>query len=337
MLEDFKKAVADIWLRDGQNTWPIDMNSIVHLFMDIFFKELAEDIRRLKDNGMDDAGVARKFKTSARIIRLIMPCVPGMKGAGIPMTEQREHVSYLLSLVKILKHGELFNSDGKNIVLSPAAFGRGVAEDKMVPADRKSSIAVHKLCAVLWNYAESVCFKTHGLVREFHGPYRFPGKEEEVLLRDFYSLQPLELWEECKPVAYQNVRVVTAYRDLGMTIDIYNNVSTREGRSYIAGLESYYVEGDGKILSLEEIKGLCAVLSEVMIAVTTRIETFDWRRLAEKYAEIFWFSKKELRDALNRDWRFPPVVRERIKNGQLSTRLQNLDQRSLQRMLRIAF
>lgn len=337
MLEDFKKAVAEIWLRDGQNTWPIEINSIVHLFMDIFVSELLEDLERLRAAGFDDAAAAARFKTSARIIRLIMPCVLGMKSLGLPLEKLREHAAHLLLLVGHLKHGDLLNRDGKNIILSPSRFGGEVTSSRMVPADRKSSMAVHKLCAVLWNYAESVCFKTHGLVREFHGPYEFPGEPGEVLCRDFICLRPVELWDECGAVPYEKVRVAALYDGLEMRVDIYNNVFIKEGAGFIGSLRSFYVEADGKVLSLEEIDALSGMLSEAMISITSRIEAMDWRQLTLKYAEIFWFSKKELRDALGEDWRFPPAIEERVAKGEISTRLLNLDRKNLQRMLRIAF
>jgi hypothetical protein len=242
-------------------------------------------------------------------------------------------------MVKHLKYGDLFNRDGKNLVLSPGGFERRVEADKMIPADRKSSMMVHKLCGILWTYAETLCFKAHGLIREFHGPYRFPGQQEneEILIRDFNCLNPVPLWEECKAVQYGNIRVVTAYEGLDMTIDIYNNVSIKDTGSYIGGLRSYYVEAEGKALSLEEINRLCEELSAVMIAVAARVETLDWKQLAEKYAEIFWFSKKELRDKLRQDWRLPRRVKERIQNGKISTRLQGLSQKDLKRLLRVAF
>ena len=119
-IENFKEGIAEIWLKDGQNTWPIDINSIVHLFMDLFVQELFEDLNRLKARGVDDRGIAARFKTAACIIRLIMPCVLGMKAARTPVESLREKVLYLLTLAKYLKHGDIFNRDGRNIVLSPA-------------------------------------------------------------------------------------------------------------------------------------------------------------------------------------------------------------------------
>lgn len=339
IIEQFKQAVLGIWLRDGQNTWPIEINTIAHLFMDLFFDELLVDMTRLKAGGLDERAIAARFRTPARIFRLIMPCVQGMKALGLPVDKIRDHVIYFFSLMKYLKQGDPFNRDGKNMVFSQDAFEEAVDASKMVPADRKNSLPVHKLCAVLWNYAECVCFRAHGLIREFHGPYRFNKSQnkEEILLRDFICLKAVELWDQCRAVPYQSVRIVTAYEGLDMTIDVYNNVSIKEGGSYIGSLKSYYVEADGKILDLEEIDGLSTVLSDVMISITTAVDVLDWRRLALKYAEIFWFSKKELRDTLDMDWRIPGTVKERIETGELNTRLQGLGPGALKRMLQIAF
>jgi hypothetical protein len=335
IIEQFKKSVSEIWSRDGQNTWPIEINSIIHLFIEIFVDELFADIQQLKARGLDDSAIAARFKTATRIIRLIMPCVLGMKNSRKSVDHIRENVLYLLKLAKNLKYGDLFNRDGKNLVLSPDGFLLAVDLTKMIIPGRRHSLSVHKLCAVLWNYAESVCFKTHGLIREFHGPYQFPHSRSDILIRDFICLNPTQLWAESKAVPYQKIRVITAYRDLGISIDIYDNIAINEESSYIGSLVSYYIEADGKVLDLEQINDLSGVLSEVMISVTTRVEALDWKQLAKKYAEIFWYSKKELKEG--RDWRPPESVHERIEKGELNTRLQNLSPQALQRMLRISF
>jgi hypothetical protein len=332
LIEQFKQAIGEIWIKDGQSTWPIDMNSVTHLFMDIFVTELLEDIQRLKANGQPDQAIAARLKTPARILRLIMPCVTGMKAGSMPTGTIREKVLYFLSLAKHLKYGDLTNRGGKNIVLAPGAWKDRI---KMAPTDKSSSIAVHKLCAVMWNYAECLFFRTHGFVREFHGPYHFPGKTEEILVRDFIDLKPLELWESTRPVQYKNARIVTAYRDLAMSIDIYDNVSINNDTTYVNSLESYYIEADGKILDLDEVDRLRTVLSGVMLNITGEVETLEWRQLAKKYAEIFWYSKKDLKPG--NDWHPPGTVDERIEKGELNTRLQNLTPQALQRMLRISF
>ncbi len=337
ILDGFKRAVSEIWARDGQNTWPIEINSILHLFMGVFFDEFRTDKAQLNEKGLNQQTFAAFLRTSSRIIRLIMPCVLGMKHIRIPLDQQRRHVMELLSLVKHLKYGDLFNRDGKNIVLSPHAFEHSIRQSHMIPADKKSSSMVHRLCGILWTYAEALCFKVHGLIREFHGPYQFSDKDEEILIRDFTCLNPVELWEECRTVQYNNIRVVTAYENLDMTIDIYNNVSIKEGASCIDRLKAYYVEADGNLLDPEQIDRLSTVLSQTMMAIAFKIDQLDWRQLAEKYAEIFWFGKKELRDQLQLDWRPPHIVKKQIRSGSLNTRLQNMSPGNVQRLLKVAF
>lgn len=343
ILEQFKEAVLGIWLRDGENTWPIEINSVVHLFMDLFFAELQDDIQRLKTRGLSDKEIAGRFHTAGRIFRLIMPCVQGMKALGIPISRQREQILYLLSLARHLKYGDLFNMDGKNTVLSQEQFEKIAAETQKVSiasaAERKNSALVHKLCGVLWNYAETIYFRAHGFCREFHGPYRFPGSDggnDQVLIRDFNNLHA-EIWGQCGAVPYNNTRIITVYENPGMTIDVYNNVSIAEGAGYISSLKSYSVEADGKFLSPEEIENFTVALSKIVIAITTEIQRRDWRFLAEKYAEIFWFSKKELRNEAGLDWRIPAAVKERIRTGALNARFQGISRDHLKRMLQIAF
>ena len=105
---------------------------------------------------------------------------------------------------------------------------------------------VHLLCGVLWAYTETLFFKTHGLVREFHGPYLRPGKDQQYLVRDFVCLKPVEIWPECARLTYSNARIVTAYDQLDMSVDIYNHVSIPEGKNFVESLHSFYVECDGK-------------------------------------------------------------------------------------------
>ena len=327
--------MAEVWDKDSQSAWPIELNSVSHLFLYLFATEILEDLWQLKAQGREEAAIAAKFKTSARVIRLIMPCVMGMKACGMPTETIREKVLYLLSMAEQLKYGDISNRDGKNIVLSPTALAMALDKGKMTMADKVGSLRVHKLCALSWNFAECLGFRAHGLFRQFHGPYYIPGQEEEILIRDFIDLNPQELWKATREVKYKNLRVVAAYRDLGMSIDIYDNVSIREGTTYVNSLKAYYIEADGKLLSPEEVDRLGEELAGVILAISAEVEAMDWRQLAGKYAEIFWYGKKELK--AGRDWCPPRAIYERIEKGELSTRLQNLSPQALQRMLRISF
>ncbi len=333
--EPIKQALAEVWNKDSRSTWPIDLNAVSHLFLDIFAAELREDLERLKTAGKTDREIAEKFKTPGRITRLIMPIVMGMRAGRRATEEVQEQVKYLLTLARQLKYGDLANRGGKNIVLDPRAQERLREESPMAAADRASSLRVHKLSALLWNYAECLGFRAHGFNREFHGPYPAPREGEEILIRDFIDIRPTGVWEAARAVENEKIRVIGVYRGLGMSIDIYNNVAIQEGTTYVNGLNAYRIEADGKELSIEEVERMCDVLSEVMLAITGEVEAMEWRQRAWKYAEIFWNSKKELREPL--EWGPPGKVRERIEAGEMSTRLRELNPQALQRMLRISF
>jgi hypothetical protein len=337
LVEDFKEAILEVWQRDGGTTWPIDLNSVSHLFIGDFDKEFLEDIQALQQQGLTSAEISRLFVMPQRIIRLIMPFVQGMGALGLSRDKRAEHVHYLLSLVDALKYGDPSNRDGRNIVLSPEESRVVIGELRLSPSDDQSSRLVHLLCGVLWAFSETLFFKTHGFVREFHGPYLRPGEDRQYLVRDFVCLKPVEVWEECSKLRYSRARVVTAYNQLDFAIDIYNHVSIPKGKSFVKSLHSCYVECDGKLLSPREIEQLYRELSEALGAVSKRVEAMSWEMRAEKYAEIFWYSKKNLRDRLAKDWSLPDRIRKKIRNGELKSRQGEMSEKELKVLLRLSF
>lgn len=337
LVADFKQAILEVWQRDGKTTWPIDLNSVSHLFIGDFDKELIEDIQALQKQGLTSNEICRLFVIPQRIIRLIMPFVQGMGALGLSRDKRSEHVDYLLSLVDELKYGDPSNRDGRNIVLSPKESSVVIDKSRLSPADARDSRQVQLLCGVLWAYTEMLFFKTHGLVREFHGPYLRPGEDRQYLVRDFVCLKPVEIWEDCGQLQYSNARIVTAYDRLDMTVDIYNHVSIQEEKSFVKSLHSFYVECDGKLLRPTEIELLCRELSEVMGAVNQSVEAMSWQSRTEKYAEIFWYSKKNLADRLGKSWVLPDRIRKKIRNGELKTGHGAMGEKELKVLLRLSF
>ena len=337
LVDDFKEAILEVWQRDGKTTWPIDLNSVSHLFIGDFDKELLEDIQALQQQGLTKNEICRLFAIPQRIIRLIMPFVQGMGALSLSRDKRAEQVGYLLSLVDALKYGDPSNRDGRNIVLSPEESSTVIDKSRMSPSEAQSSRLVHLLCGVLWAFSETLFFKTHGFVREFHGPYLRPGEDRQCLVRDFACLKPVEVWEDCSKLRYSKARVVTEYDQLDFTIDIYNHVSIPKGKSFVRSLHSYYVECDGKLLSPREIEQLYQELSEVLGAVSKRVEAMNWAMRTEKYAEIFWYSKKNLRDRLAKDWSLPDKIRRTIRNGELKSRQGEMSEKELKVLLRLSF
>jgi hypothetical protein len=328
--------VAQVWLQDGENTWPIDLNTVAHLFMDQYWRELQRHIVALRERGTPEPQIAGYLDTAARVIRLSMPCVLGMKRAGLPPAQQQGGLLELLNLAALLKHGDLFNREGVNRVWSPDQCRRYLDSAKFQSANPPLSRLLHRLCATLWNYAEAVYFKVHGVVRDFHGPYGAPGIDGDVLVRDFAALDVGALWEDCVAVPYNHVRVAAVYRQTNMSIDFYGNVAIAESASYVSSLSHWFVEGDGQLLTEEEIRRLCLRLGEGIISVTGTVETMDWRRLTGKYAAIFWHAKRDLAKAAGHPAQAPQEVMDRINGGQRDSRISSLGRAAMLRLLRVA-
>jgi len=337
LVDDFKEAILEVWQRDGKTTWPIDLNSVSHLFIGDFDKELLEDIQALQKQGLTVNEICRLFVIPQRIVRLIMPFVQGMGALGLSRDKRAEYVHYLLSLADELKYGDPSNRDGRNIVLSPEESRVVIDKSRLSPADDQGSRLVHLLCGVLWAYSETLFFKTHGFVREFHGPYLRPGGDKQHLVRDFICLKPVEVWDECSKLRYSMARVVTAYDQLDLSVDIYNHISIPKEKSFVKSLHSFYVECDGKLLSPGEIEQFYRELSEVLGAVNKRVEDMNWEMRTEKYAEIFWYSKKNLKDRLTENWSLPDRIRKKIRTGELKSRQGEMTEKELKVLLRLSF
>lgn len=337
LTDDFKESILEVWQRDGKTTWPIDLNTVSHLFIGDFDKELIDDLEALRQLGLSSREICRMFVIPQRIIRLIMPFVQGMGALGLSRDQRSGQVTYLLSLARELKNADPSNRDGRNVVLSPQESESVFDASRLTLADLQLSRQVHLLCGVLWAYAETLFFKTHGLVREFHGPYSRPGEEEQFLVRDFVCLKPVEIWPQCASLPYSEARIVTAYDQLDMSVDIYNHVSIPEGKNFVDCLHSFYVECDGRILNPQEIEQFCRDLSQVLGAVHQSVEAMNWQLRAEKYAEIFWYSKKNLSDRLGKDWAPSPTIKSRIRSGELKSIHKEMGQKELKVMLRLSF
>ena len=337
LLSDFKSAIAAVWANDGKNSWPVEINAVTHLFIEPFTRELLDDLGELRSTGSPELEIASKLETASRIVRLILPMVPGMKALGFEIDRQRSQIVDLLELASRLKHGDVLNRDGRNLVLGPEGVERIMIPGSLRAASSADSASIHRLCGVLWAYGEALRLKAHGLCRQFHGPYSHPEIEGEVLVRDYFELRPVDLWKSTAAARVRSIRVVGVYRDLGLSVDIYDNPAISTGGTYRQALTHYALEADGEPLDSAEAAALAIELSDVLLAVTEEIDRVDWRRAAAKYAEIFWASKRRLRAALDRDPGVPSHVLERIAAGELNEASQRMSARDTQRLLRIAF
>ncbi len=330
LINQFKESIWNLWAQDGKNVWPIDLNSIIHLFIKEFFTEINENIENLEKRGLSDVEISKKFKTFSRIIRLTVPMLIGMKRLKLSINEQRAHVIRMLSFAKHLKHTDLLNVHGKNLILANKQIQKlivsGISYSK-----KKESILIHSLCSILYAFCEIIFFKTHGFIKEFHGPYVYKGNE--YVIRDYFDLNCSMLWEELSDFDINNVRIITAYKPLGIKIDIFSNLYINQRTGYIPNLSGYKIQVNGKGFNVSEIPNLINKIQNVMLKIGKRIERMNWKQLAGKYAELFWFAKCELNKPT---FSIPKKVKENINNGHLNHSITSISPEKLYKMLKIS-
>lgn len=332
-LKAYRDALTIAWQYNDYRDWPVRMTAAMHLFCDRFAAEFMADLEALSLAGYDDLAIARAFGSPVRLTRIADSVLFGLKRLRTTLDDQRQMILRLMEMAQRLKYGSPFNEDGRNLIWSPAAAAAHAAATPFRRVVGGEAGAVQRLCGALFAYTESIFFRAHDITKEFHGLYPLEGGEQ-LLIREYRSLRPHEIWPDAPLLPCSTVRVSTIYGPgLQLDIDFYNHLYLRQG-NYLGDLRRYAVEVDGRLLPPDEIPGLMEQIAGTVSYITRQIDPAPWQDRVEKYAEIFWFRKRPLQDLRGVDWRVPAAVRERIRTGELfEPRMKLLDREQIARLI----
>lgn len=335
-LEKYKDSLRIAWGYNDYNDWPIKVNSIMHLFLKEFACECLEDIKEIEEKEIEMGDVAEKFHNPARLFRLIDPIIFGMKRIGIPLYEQRSVVNKLLDMVSTMKAGDEFNVNGKNIIMNREELHQFVKQIQLHPASKSDAILIQKFCGIMWAYTESIFFRAHEVTKEIHGPYEIE-EGKKMIVREYLNLHPYFLWGNNVPfLKYKKIQIIAVYNDeLQLKIDPYNHLFLEKG-NYTSCMTHYYLLGDGKHIDVEELTNLMISAFQTNRIIHEWTKQQDWRTLANKYADIYWFRKSPFRLILGKEACVPKSIREKIRNGEPDPRrVDNLTDKMIERLIRI--
>ena len=120
-----------------------------------------------------------------------------------------------------------------------------------------------------------------------------------------------------------------------MRIDALNHLY-HEGGQLVPGLKNFRIEIDGKEEIPETLKELMDTMGHAIAEIAGQVEQMNWDRRVVKYAEMFWFRKKPLRDGRGLDWKLPQSVRENILAGKESvSRSKHLSEEQVRRLAKL--
>jgi len=334
-LQAYKHSLKSAWGYNDYNDWPIKFNSIMHLFLEDFAREVMDDLDEIEKQGIPPLDVARAFSNPARIYRLINPVLYGMKKLSCSLSRQREITIYLLGLVKHLKYGSEFNEDGVNIILSPEELDAVYREIPFTRADANSSSMLHRFCGIMWAYTEAIFFRAHDVTKEIHGPYN-SGSAGNLLIRHYMKLNTDKIWNNIPLLPYRDICVYTEYSPgLDLSIDSYNHLFLLRG-NYVNDLLSYAIQCNDDMLSIGDLPEIINAAVNTIKHIHQWADNASWREITKKYAEIYWYRKKALRDILGLDWTVPGHVYEKIDNGEKDARREkNLTAEQIDRLIRL--
>jgi hypothetical protein len=311
LLLHFRESIIIPLANTDADKWPIRSGRISRLCLDEFSSEFFADIHCLRQQNMSEHAIAALFGTPTHLWRMSHHLLNGLRLRSASLEVQQQAILTVLELISYLKYSDLFCSDGANIMWSPAQVTDAV--ENLQPIE-VSSVArlVHQLAGVLWAYAESLYFVAHELSVEIHGPYKVSG-EYSLLVRDFFDLQPYPLWPSINSlVPYQSVRIMIMYEHLKAHLDVYNNLYVDSGRRLIDDAVSFQVLIDGHTASFLQIQDLILQASRAIEEISSEVNSWSLEQVARQYIHIFWWRKAVLSQALQKDWRPPEQVLQRV-------------------------
>lgn len=335
-LSLYKQSLRSAWGYNDYNDWPIKINSVMHLFLEKFSQEFLEDLEQLRFKGVSNKEIGDSFGNPARLYRIIDPIIFGMKRKCVPLSRQREIVISLLDIVKSMKHGSEFNENGCNVILNPKELSEVIKIKNFKVANKEDSKLLHKFCGIMWAYTEAIFFRAHDVTKEIHGLYANPEISGNLLVREYLHLCPKEIWGNIDFIPYKNIRIYTIYNNnIKLNIDSYDHLF-HCGGSYIDDLISYAIEVDGKYFDLSDVSSLISQMGNVISSIHSWVNQNNWKAIVNRYADIYWYRKKPLREILGIDWTVPVEVRESIENGSANEkRLKNLTDEQIDRLINI--
>jgi hypothetical protein len=321
-LEAYRKSLVEAWAFNDYKDWPIKFNSIMHLFLKEFAEEFIEDLNELQKKGISTEDIGKAFGNPARVYRSIHSVIYGMKQMKLDLSYQREIVLSLLDIVKTMKYDSEFNEGNENIILSPNEI---TTLNKVVnfykPSPQESNI-LQRFCGIIWAYAEVIFFRVHDVTKEFHGLYHDEtDTKKKILIREYLNLNPKDIWTNIPLLPFNSIKIFTKYdNNIEVSIDSYNHINVCKG-SFIESLTDHAIECDGKSISLKELQSFLPIILQTIEEINNWVDKSNWKEITNRYADVYWYRKKPLKDLLECDWQVPGKVRERIKVGNINEKM----------------
>lgn len=133
----------------------------------------------------------------------------------------------IFSAAKQIKHGDLFNSDGRNIIWSNEQVEHFISLGHSLFARGLTGHEINSFSGSILALAESEFFMNHRIATEKHGPYHLEDGFD-YLVRSFKNLNPVQLWPELTDCQLldEECHFIFRYKKCNSHFDMFSNLKT---------------------------------------------------------------------------------------------------------------
>lgn len=278
----FSKLRWIVERKDFEDFWPVGCESTGTRY----WAQLVLDIDANKRLGKT---IIPDYPTSNMV--LVFCLIYGMRELMWSPNECAEFIEYLFETAQSIKHGDIFNTNGMNLIwdnnFAIKMFDEGVnllAQD--IPAQD-----IHELSGLVLALAESEYFLNHRIGTEKHGPYLMP--DGSILtVRSFKNLHPVELWPQLDSISLTNdeFHLIFQYRIQNISFDVLSNqISSSQFKDSLLAVSIVGEAEPEREWNITRIEEFATAVRRGIRIIGEALSKMDQRQKSERLTEILYF------------------------------------------------
>lgn len=333
-IEECVAAMLDNLLnKDMSIFWPLPLVSIQPCFADLFANEIYQLIEEANEKRISNKRMAEVFEYPSRFALIIYYIITGSKQANWPIGKRLNLLGQIFEINSLTKVGNLFNLDGKNLVLSSEQV-KFLSENThwnfidSYPKPEEISRLIGRLNGLLWIYCDCLYFVCHKAAIEKHGQYDITLKNKicKLIIRNGYALKPTDLWPgeslRIEDFPYRSIEVLNVYKDTDIKFDVFDNILNEENlvkNTFAFCIKLNVKRETEELKSMAQLQDVCHTLEEYIKHLSKKINNWGIPERAHKFIETTWYILKPLCTLLGKDWKetIPKEAFTRIKEDYL--------------------
>jgi hypothetical protein len=320
LIKKFLLAINNCFSTIDERTfWPANAAQIEAYFSDIIALDL---FCKFKENPQNFKKALSRLSCFSLYESLYHKEIIGLKVNRIYLDcpkNKKDIINFVMSFFEVIKSkvkGEIFCLDGTHRLLTNTEVKEIEKNKRWMKAEnyktkRLISNFISCLENLVWAFYFDIFVSTG---REIHGPY-FINKNEVILVRDYYNLNPKEIWGIDNK--YQSLKIFLKYpKECNIQLNYANQV--KSSKPLGENLISFSIEVNRKpVKDLHEIFLLFKYFLRLGEKQANKVNKLSPLEIVKKGAEIYYYRYKELYKFYKEDWRPPRVVYQRINTLKL--------------------